>query len=324
MNRGAAARVHPEAAGERRRDEVACDAVALPLVTVIVPVYNDAGRLAGCLRALDAQTYPRDRFEVIVVDNGSMDRPHDVVAQFPGMRLLVERTPGSYAARHRALAAARGEILAFTDADCLPDAAWLERGVAELGRVPNCGLVGGRVDVLCRDATQPTLYDLYDHVFDFDQERFVARGGFACTANLFTTADVVRHVGGFDPSLRSGGDRDFGNRVRAAGYGLAFGGGAVVAHPARRSLRALLLKRLRVAGGHHDRARKRHSPLIAFLGGLGHLLLRNPAVGTLRTWRRAATTPLPRKLAVLGLYVLICVAEALERIRLQLGGQARR
>lgn len=307
----------------RRGTAASVCAEALPFVSVVVPVYNGARRLQACLEALDAQTYPRGRFEVIVVDNGSTDRPVDVVARFPGARLLEEQIPTSYAARKRALEAAVGEILAFTDADCVPEPTWLEGGVAHLRRLPRGGLVGGRIDVTVHPV-RPALCELYDRVFDFDQERFVVRGRFACTANLFTTARLVHELGGFDPTLRSGGDRDFGNRVKAAGYDLAFADGAVIAHPARTTLRALLAKRLRVAGGHHDRARKRRFPILSFLSAVCYLLFRNPVVGTARIWRRAPDLPLSKKLGVLGLYVGMCWAELLERIRLQLGGRSRR
>src|SRR5690606_16589320 len=93
----------------------------MPTVTVVVPVYNDVQRLRTCVAALLAQDYPAERVEVLVVDNAS---DVDVSVALPAgetrVRLLHESRRGSYAARNRALTEATGEVLAFTDADCLP------------------------------------------------------------------------------------------------------------------------------------------------------------------------------------------------------------
>src|ERR1044071_6513252 len=106
----------------------------LPFVSVIVPVWNDSARLDRCLRALEEQTYPGDLYEVVVVDNGS-DEPLGPVIERHGRASLVRETkPGSYAARNTGLAHARGEVVAFTDADCLPAPDWIEQGVARLRR----------------------------------------------------------------------------------------------------------------------------------------------------------------------------------------------
>ena len=87
----------------------------IPLISVVVPVFNDEARLAGCLDALAMQTWPASHREVIVVDNGSVP---PVALRAGAARVIVERRPGSYAARNAGVAAAAGEILAFTDADC--------------------------------------------------------------------------------------------------------------------------------------------------------------------------------------------------------------
>ncbi|WP_406672106.1 glycosyltransferase, partial [Natronospira sp.] len=88
------------------------------MVAVIVPVYDDARRLAGCLRALEEQTYPADRYQVLVVDNGSGEDIAGVCRAFPRVRCVSEPRPGSYAARNKGIACTEGEFLAFTDSDC--------------------------------------------------------------------------------------------------------------------------------------------------------------------------------------------------------------
>lgn len=295
-----------------------------PRVSVIVPVYDDPDRLCRCLRALEAQTYPRSRYEIIVVDNGSSGGPPRLAAEFPRVRLLQEGTPGSYAARNRGLAIATGDVIAFTDADCVPDSTWLEKGVGHLQQVDNCGLVGGRIRFQFHAPARPTLYELYDSIFDFDQERFIERGRFACTANLLTYAAVFRRVGPFDGLMKSVGDRDWGNRVAAGGYALIFAPDALVSHPARATLRELCQKRLRVAGGHHDRARKKALAHLRFLNALRQQFIRNPAWGAFRIWHQAQHHHLGTKLKILGIHTLLCYAQGFERIRLKLGGASRR
>jgi glycosyltransferase involved in cell wall biosynthesis len=230
---------------------------AQPIVSVIVPVYNDAARLRRCLAALQAQTWPAERLEVIVVDNGSTDDVARSLADSPGVVALHASRPGSYAARNAGIAAARGEVLAFTDADCLPAPDWVERGVARLLDAPDVAMVGGRIDLRIADPGHPTAVELFDMLYGFPQERFVRIDGFSATANLFVRREVVDAVGPFDADLRSGGDREWGERARRAGHGIVYGEDVVVGHPARRRLSELTARSVRLAGGHVEQTRRR-------------------------------------------------------------------
>jgi glycosyltransferase involved in cell wall biosynthesis len=93
--------------------------------TIVVPVHNTSAHLEGCIAALRAQDYPHERFEILMVDNNSTDGSSGILRRATGIRVLSETTPGSYAARNRALREARGELIAFTDSDCFPDTGWL-------------------------------------------------------------------------------------------------------------------------------------------------------------------------------------------------------
>ncbi|MBO1348747.1 MAG: glycosyltransferase family 2 protein [Hormoscilla sp. GUM202] len=99
------------------------------LVSVIIPVYNDAEPLRTCLECLENQTYPKESYEVIVVDNASQSDTASVVNEFSQAMITYEKKPGSYAARNKGISVAKGEIIAFTDADCIPAADWIEKGV---------------------------------------------------------------------------------------------------------------------------------------------------------------------------------------------------
>ena len=100
-----------------------------PFVTVIVPLYNDSELLRYCLSSLCLQTYPQERYEVIVVDNGSDENIQPLIKEFSDIKFFKEERPGSYSARNSGILHANGEILAFTDSDCNPSRDWIEKGV---------------------------------------------------------------------------------------------------------------------------------------------------------------------------------------------------
>jgi len=94
--------------------------------SIIVPVYNTSAFLADCIAALKQQDYDRGEYEILMVDNNSTDASAAILAEASGIRVLSEPKQGSYAARNRGLLAATGDIIAFTDSDCLPDTGWLQ------------------------------------------------------------------------------------------------------------------------------------------------------------------------------------------------------
>jgi glycosyltransferase involved in cell wall biosynthesis len=222
-----------------------------PFVSAIVPVYNDAERLKLCLQALEQQTYPQCLYEVIVVDNNSTEDLQPIVSQFQHAILTRESRPGSYIARNRGIALAKGEVLAFTDSDCIPAADWIETGVERLTQTPNCGLVGGNVRIFCQNDRAPTAVELYDRILAFPQKSYVEKDKFGVTANLFTHLHVMSAVGLFDEQLQSGGDYEWGQRVHRAGYEAVYAEATCVDHPARVSYQELGKKVARVVRGQY-------------------------------------------------------------------------
>jgi cellulose synthase/poly-beta-1,6-N-acetylglucosamine synthase-like glycosyltransferase len=221
-----------------------------PFVSVIIPVHNDGERLRTCLTALSRQTYGTDRFEVIVVDNGSKVSPGPIVADFPFATFTIETRPGSYCARNHGLSLARGEMLAFTDADCVPRPDWLEKGIAAFRREPDAGLVGGKIQVFFKDPGKPTFVEVYESVRAFPQHDYIHEHRYGATANMITSRAVMDRVGKFNDQLKSSGDKDFGNRTDKAGLKLIYADDAVVEHPARYSWGELYKKTARIAAGH--------------------------------------------------------------------------
>jgi glycosyltransferase involved in cell wall biosynthesis len=295
-----------------------------PFVSVIIPVYNDSERLKACLRALSDQTYPRESFEIIVVDNGSDIPVGPDVAASGQVIVALETRPSSYEARNKGISLARGDILAFADSDCVPAPDWIEKGVARLLSVTGCGLVGGRVQVFAQDPAHPTMVELYESVMGFQQEYYITKQKFSGAGNLFTFKHVVDEVGGFNSSqLKSAGDVEWGWRVFSHGFKLVYGTDVCVAHPARRSLRQLHKRATRIAGGLHD-VRSKGKRLFA---GFDKEILRGllpPIHATVQVLTDPRLRGLRQKLPVVFVAFFEKYSRALERFRLMLGGKSTR
>ena len=303
---------------------------SLPFVSVIVPVFNDAEHLRYCLKALEHQTYPAS-YEVIVVDNGSDPEQGiaDVVAEFNQARVITERQPGSYAARNRGIAAAKGTVLAFTDADCIPAPDWVESGVQALLHAADCGFVAGKVEVFFRDPEHPTAVELYESLwYPLPQQEFVEKHHFGATANVITFASVIQQVGGFDSSLKSNGDREWGQRIYAAGYRPIFAEQVCVKHPARYSLEQLHRRARRIIGGRYDFQQKKSASFWQRNSLYGFTLLQYLIAPVIMLGfnlfldRRLKT--LEQRLQVSGVMFFVCFVYVTELIRLKFGADSYR
>jgi glycosyltransferase involved in cell wall biosynthesis len=215
---------------------------------VVIPVLDAPEDLERCLNALERQTYPENSFEVVVVDNGSRVPPRDLIKRYRNVMMVHERERSAYAARNRGIAEARGPVLAFTDADCIPAPGWIREGLGTMN-ASNAAFVGGRIEVVPERTGSPTCVEILEMMTAFDQRKYLESMGFAVTANVFVRKEVFEHVGPLNGNLKSGADLEFGNRVKEAGYDMRYSPGAVVRHPARRSFGKLLAKHRRVIGG---------------------------------------------------------------------------
>jgi GT2 family glycosyltransferase len=251
---------------------------ARPKVSVIVPHYSDLARLDLCLKALARQTYPAENIEVVVADNNSPEGEEAVARVINGRaRLTVSKRKGAGPTRNAGVAASSGEILAFTDSDCQPEADWLAQGVQALSRFD---YVGGGMKVLVDDPGGMTAAEAFESVFAFNNEAYVTRRGFTVTANLFCRRDVFDRVGGFEVGVSE--DIDWSHRARDAGYRIGYAPEAVVGHPARRTWAELLSKWRRIDAEMYTLARERTgrnlSPLFKGLGLPFSALIHTPRV----------------------------------------------
>lgn len=215
-----------------------------PIVSVIIPVYRDWERLSLCLEALSRQTLGRERIEIIVANNEPEPRTAPGPLP-PNARLIHEPKPGSYAARNSALQIAAGQVVAFTDSDCVPEPQWLERALAIIAERPGTR-VTGPVTIFREPDTSQWAF-VYEYHTAFKQKAQAALGRCA-TANLIVSRSVFDTVGAFNEALASGGDTEWGERAHRAGVPILYDEAVAVGHPARRTLKEIMKKRRRLAG----------------------------------------------------------------------------
>lgn len=208
------------------------------LISVIIPHLNQPQMLARCLASLAAGTRVPD--EIIVVDNGSADLPEATCAAHPSVTLLQEPTPGPGPARNTGIAHARGDILAFIDADCLADPAWLAEAEAAMAD-PEASILGGDVRIAYVDSGRLTVLEAYESIYAYRMDRYIAREGFTGTGNLVIRPHVFADVGPF-AGIGVAEDRDWGQRATAKGYRIRYVGAMRVYHPARETFDQLRQK----------------------------------------------------------------------------------
>jgi len=232
-------------------DVHAPDAPDAPEISVVIPVRNEEHHLPPCLDALAAQV-DAPRFEVIVVDNGSTDRTVEVASGHGVVsRVMTEAARGPYAARNTGIAAARGKVVALTDADAVAWPRWLAEASAALA---GADLVGGTVRQR-PSGTAPTLWERYDSATYLDQDENVHQLGFAATANLVVRRSVFDTIGVFRPELVASGDTEFGLRATAAGLRLRYCAEAGVDHAPRTTMRATWELHRKLGSGFAELAR---------------------------------------------------------------------
>lgn len=200
-----------------------------PLVTVIIPNYNMGPLLRRLLDSILRQTYPREAFEVIIVDNGSKDDSLNVIAEFAAqapfaVSVFKKNYRGPAASRGFAASKAKGEILAFIDSDCVATPDWLLAGVRAFS--DGAGLVQG---MTLPNPQQPR--QILEKTITVTKE-----GPYYETTNIFYRKGAFDAVEGFSPEYEEfgypffGEDLDLAWKVKGAGFTSAFAKEALVYH----------------------------------------------------------------------------------------------
>jgi glycosyltransferase involved in cell wall biosynthesis len=215
-----------------------------PVVSVVIPTYDRPAALDACLAGLVAQTLPATQFEVVVVDDGgSVELGDSLDRHRSALSISLTRRPhaGPAAARNAGAALARGDLLTFTDDDCVPDPGWLAAMVAALGRSPG-SLVGGRTENALSansssEASQAVIAYLYAEAL-----RRTGELPFVTSNNLALERELFDAVEGFDTSYPDAAaeDRDFSARCKALGRSLVYEPTALIRHAHPLDPRSLL------------------------------------------------------------------------------------
>ncbi len=215
--------------------------------SVVIPVRNGARTLPACLAAL-ARLDPAP-LELVLVDNGSTDGSRKLLEAVardgagPPGRLLDEPRPGAAAARNAGTAAAKGEVIAFTDADCAPEPDWLAR-LTEPFASPRVGAVAGRVTAAPAGSTVElfsALYTLRSPAEPARHTRWTPWAGGFPTANLAVRRALLEELAGFDEQVGIyGEDYDLCARLYARGLEIAYVPAARVAHHHRTTVAGML------------------------------------------------------------------------------------
>ena len=181
------------------------EAPSPPFASVIIPVLNGEGTIRECIVSLLKMDYPVERREILVVDNGSTDRAAEIIKSFPVRYLREERRGASYA-RNRGIEASKGEILAFTDADCVVTTGWLRElalGFEDEG-------IGG---VEGETVAYPPVTPIEQHQARMGSHSYRTRSfsflaPFVPTANVAFHREVFHRIGLFDTRFPSAGGED--------------------------------------------------------------------------------------------------------------------
>lgn len=217
-------------------------------VSVIIPVYNDPRGIQQTLESVTSQSVTN--YRIYICDNGSNDETHNIIHEYTdkyhNSTLLIEdEIQGSYAARNKGILHADGDIIAFLDADETVDEDYLETALEAMEQ-QGVDYLGCNVKVTL---PEDTLVGRYNAHTGFPVKQYLEQQHYAPTCALLVRREVFEDVGSFDSRLISGGDREFGERVHAAGYKQGYAENAVVYHPARTEFRSLAKKNIRVGRG---------------------------------------------------------------------------
>ena len=219
--------------------------VRWPSVTVVVPARDRPSETRACVESLLALDYPPDLLEVIVVDDASQPPLSRVLSDLPVRVVRRETNEGQSAARNLASSMARGEVLAFTDNDCVADTGWLRPLIAGLCE-PGIDVVGGQVlspppdgPVAAFEAVRSPL-DMGVTASPVGPEEIVA---YLPSCNLAADRETLRRLGGFDERMVLGEDADLVWRASRAGCGVRYEPAAKILHHHRTRLMALLRRR---------------------------------------------------------------------------------
>lgn len=178
----------------------------MPYISVIIPVLNGERTIPECLASLLRMGFPAEQREIIVVDNGSADKTAEVVNHYP-VRYLWEGRRGAASARNRGIEASQGEILAFTNADCVVTTGWLTELIREFD-TDGIGAVEGEI-VAYPPVSPVERYRAMTRSSSYRARHASPLSPYVSTQNVAFRRKVFDRIGLFDSRLEGALDIDF-------------------------------------------------------------------------------------------------------------------
>lgn len=287
------------------------------IFSIIIPTYKDSERLNQLLKSLANQTFDKNSWETIVVNN-CPEEPLNNLYQIPSLKVILEENPGSYYARNKGIQEALGEILAFIDSDCLPSPNWLQiaHEQFELDFKGEIGVLTGPVPLFYKNPNSLSNAEIYEKYTGFTTEAY-AKDGHAITANWFSYKSVIDEFGGFDSSLKSNGDSELSGKISKK-YQIIYSPDLLVYHPARYYPSELVDKYRRVLGGTYTRKYKGNQ--ISFLKHILVFIYRRYRFSL----KKFFTVPIKESMAIFKVCNAINLGAVKEYFSLVRGGDTKR
>jgi glycosyltransferase involved in cell wall biosynthesis len=208
-------------------------------ISIIIPALNEERMIGRCLESLAKLAFAHDRFEVLVVDNGSQDRTLDIAESFQdrlNLRVLQKTNVRISALRNLGARAAAGNILAFLDADCLAPEDWLDR-IFELAHADGAGVLGAHYLLPEDSSWVGRTWHRYQEAPKLGEVSHVPAG------DLIMRREDFLKLGGFDETIQTNEDYELCERARKSGMQVrAFPGIGVIHLGTAQNLRVFFRK----------------------------------------------------------------------------------
>lgn len=211
----------------------------IPKISVIIPTHNNDDTILENIQSILNQSYPKEKLEVIYINDGSTDKTTEILNQYKNkFKIFYQQNRGVAAARNLGLKNAKGQVIAFTDADCFPDINWLINLIKRYSpKDESIGAIGGSLP----NAKAENILEKYLAETNPDKQSHINDPSpYLLTANVAYPRKILEKIGYFDEHLLSGEDADISWRISRAGYKLIYVPEAVVYFLNRNSYRGLI------------------------------------------------------------------------------------
>ncbi len=220
-----------------------------PFVSVVVGIRNEEKYIVECIESLLSQEYPKELYEIIIVDGMSTDNTQSIVKKYP-VKLILNERKNVAAARNLGVKAAKGDFVSFTDGDCKADKLWLKTLIKEITKAPeDVACVGGPNLIFDTDPT-------FAKVVGYAQETFLGSGGSAQAnnsskkkfvpslpnCNALYRKSIIKEVRCFDECFVIGQDGDLNHRIGKKGYRFLYVPEAIVLHHRRGNVKSFSIR----------------------------------------------------------------------------------